>query len=197
MHSMLDRTSRGLRSATGGIFIFRVILCPFRCTCMQVYVYCMYTRVCILHVYAGWFEVFALHRDDLVSLAGPAIKYMSPCHAILDDFCLSLSQTFRNLLKTPNTDDMNNNNKLLYRAGVLPEWKRWWGPSCGELIQLTQLWADPMFGSQKLVGSGPVQPMRWLRLVLRSEMQCAQVVQFNSIQCRVDHDFVCRNYEII
>ena len=28
----------------------------------------------------------------------------------------------------------------------------------------TKFWGDPMLESQKLVGSGPVQPVRWLRL---------------------------------
>ena len=33
----------------------------------------------------------------------------------------------------------------------------------------TKFWAGPMLESQKLVGSGPVQPVRWLHLWLGGE----------------------------
>ena len=31
---------------------------------------------------------------------------------------------------------------------------------------LTQFWAGPIIDSQKLVGSGPVQPVRWLYITI-------------------------------
>ena len=83
--------------------------------------------------------------------------------------------------------------KILYSQGRRRGWKDGRVHCVVNQYFATKFWGGPMLESQKLVGSGPVQPVRWLRLCIQL-LKTISKKEENSKQIKTNQSQLCKKW---